>query len=140
MRAQLREWPDWCWMPSEVTSLWAFRRTEAGARLRATRPRQARRSTSENTNPVSTRRRGAIGTPLAPHLAGLLDEYREALDRAPLSPESRRTYLSKVRQLVAWLAAADVDGDPLATQLRGTGPSATTAPTCRRSPRRRRRP
>lgn len=30
------EWPDWCWMPSEVTSLWAFRCTAAGARLHAT--------------------------------------------------------------------------------------------------------
>lgn len=43
----------------------------------------------------------------------LLDEYREALDRAPLSPESRRTCLSKVRQFLAWLAAAAVDGDPI---------------------------
>jgi site-specific recombinase XerC len=78
------------------------------------RPRSVRRSTSENTNPSPTRRRGAAGTPLAPQLASLLDEYREALDRAPLSPESRRTYLSKVRRFLAWLAAADVDGDPLA--------------------------
>ena len=78
------------------------------------RRRQGRRSTSEDTNPSPARHRGTAGTPLVPHLAGLLDEYREALDRAPLSPESRRTYLSKVRRFLAWLAAADVDGDPLA--------------------------
>jgi site-specific recombinase XerD len=76
--------------------------------------RQRRRSTSENTTPSPARRRGAAGTPLAPPLAGLLDEYREALDGAPLSPESRRTYLSKVRRFLAWLGAAAVDGDPLA--------------------------
>ncbi len=36
------------------------------------------------------------GTPLPPHRADLLEEYRAQLVRAPLSPESRRTYLSKV--------------------------------------------
>ncbi|WP_338204270.1 tyrosine-type recombinase/integrase [Candidatus Nephthysia bennettiae] len=71
-------------------------------------------STSENTKVRAPGRRGATGTPLPPHLASRLDEYRAALDRAPLSPESRRTYASKVRQFLAWLAAAAVDGDPLA--------------------------
>ncbi|MBJ7593862.1 MAG: tyrosine-type recombinase/integrase, partial [Candidatus Dormibacteraeota bacterium] len=47
-------------------------------------------------------------------MASLLEEYRAPLARAPLSPESRRTYLSKVRQFLAWLGAAALDGDPLA--------------------------
>ncbi len=54
--------------------------------------RQRRPSTSENTPPPAARRRG--GTPLAPHLASLLEEYRAKLAWAPLSPESSRTYLS----------------------------------------------
>jgi integrase/recombinase XerC len=40
-------------------------------------------------------------------------EYQAALAVAPLSAQTRRTYLSKVRGFLAWLAAADVDGDPL---------------------------
>jgi integrase/recombinase XerC len=31
---------------------------------------------------------------------------------APLSAETGRTYVSKVRQFLAWLAGADVEGDP----------------------------
>ena len=80
----------------------------------ANRCRQWRRSTCENTSPAPAGRGGATGTTLAPPLASLLDEYRDALDRAPLSPESRRTYLSKVRRFLAWLAAVAVDGDPFA--------------------------
>ena len=63
--------------------------------------------------PSPTTRRSAAGTPLAPRLASLLEEYRAELDRAPLSPESRRTYLSKVRQFLTWLGAGAVDGDLL---------------------------
>ncbi len=33
----------------------------------------------------------------------------------PLSPQTRRTYASKARQYLAWLASADIDGDPLAS-------------------------
>jgi hypothetical protein len=36
-----------------------------------------------------------------------------ALTRAPLSEQTRRTYASKVRQYLAWLADADTEGDPL---------------------------
>ena len=43
----------------------------------------------------------------------VLDEYVAALRSAPLSDQTRRTYESKVRQFLAWLAQADVDGDPL---------------------------
>ena len=45
----------------------------------------------------------------------MLDAYVEQLARAPLSAQTRRTYASKARQYLAWLAAADPDGDPLAT-------------------------
>ncbi|WP_267595458.1 tyrosine-type recombinase/integrase [Carbonactinospora thermoautotrophica] len=71
-------------------------------------------STSENTQTPGSRRRGARGTPLPGELAAVLADYLARLERAPLSTESRRTYASKVRQYLAWLAAADVDGDPLA--------------------------
>lgn len=47
--------------------------------------------------------------------AAVLDTYTEALDSAPLSAQTRRTYASKARQYLAWLAAAEVDGDPLAS-------------------------
>ena len=43
----------------------------------------------------------------------VLDEYLAALTAAPLAEQTRRTYASKVRQYLAWLAAADVDGDSL---------------------------
>ncbi|MGB7981130.1 MAG: hypothetical protein WCF36_10115 [Candidatus Nanopelagicales bacterium] len=52
--------------------------------------------------------------------------YTAALARAPLTAETRRTYASKVRTHLAWLDAADVDGDPLTDPSRGTGLSATT--------------
>ena len=45
----------------------------------------------------------------------MLDDYAAALAGAPIAPESRRTYLSKVRQYLAWLVGAAVDGDPLTT-------------------------
>ena len=48
---------------------------------------------------------------------GLERIAQRALRAAPLSDETRRTYLSKVRGYLTWLAAADADGDPL-TQAR----------------------
>ncbi len=44
----------------------------------------------------------------------MLDEYSTALRTAPLSDQTRRTYASKVRQFLAWLAGAELDADPLA--------------------------
>ena len=45
----------------------------------------------------------------------VLEDYVMALKPAPLSDQTRRTYASKVRQFLAWLADADADtdGDPL---------------------------
>lgn len=44
----------------------------------------------------------------------VFDGYVAALGAAPLAEQSRRTYASKVRQYLAWLAGADLDDDPLA--------------------------
>jgi hypothetical protein len=38
---------------------------------------------------------------------------RAPLARAPLAAATRRTYASKIRGYLTWLASADVDGDPL---------------------------
>jgi hypothetical protein len=43
----------------------------------------------------------------------VLDSYVTALAAAPLAEQTRRTYASKVRQYLAWLAGAELDGDPL---------------------------
>jgi integrase/recombinase XerD len=45
--------------------------------------------------------------------ASVLDSYIHELASAPLSAQSRRTYASKVRQFLAWLAVTELDGDPL---------------------------
>jgi site-specific recombinase XerD len=46
----------------------------------------------------------------------VLADYRGALSRAPLSAQTRRTYASKARQYLAWLAASELEGDPLGSQ------------------------
>ncbi|MCA1699097.1 MAG: tyrosine-type recombinase/integrase [Actinobacteria bacterium] len=51
----------------------------------------------------------ALPTPYA----AILEDYAAALRTAPLSDQTRRTYASKVRQFLAWLAGADLDADPL---------------------------
>ncbi len=43
----------------------------------------------------------------------MLAGYVAALASAPLSGQTRRTYASKVRQYLVWLAGAEVEGDPL---------------------------
>src|SRR6266699_3460438 len=72
-------------------------------------------STSENRGAPPRPRPGGRPTALAGLYAAVLDDYAAALAGAPIAPESRRTYLSKVRQYLAWLAGAAVDGDPLTT-------------------------
>lgn len=63
-------------------------------------------STSENT----TRRRGARPTPLPERLAELVDDYAAALAAAPVAAATARTYLSRVRQYLAWLDHAQQQG------------------------------
>jgi integrase/recombinase XerC len=69
--------------------------------------------TSENPSPRVPQETGTTSENTAAALAG----YQQALRVAPLSAETRRTYTSKVRGYLTWLADADVDGDPL-TQAR----------------------
>ena len=69
--------------------------------------------TSENPPPRVPQETGTTSENTAAALAG----YHQALRAAPLSAETRRTYASKVRSYLTWLAAANVDGDPL-TQAR----------------------
>ncbi len=72
-------------------------------------------STSENRGAPPRPGPGGRPTALAGLYAAVLDDYAAALAGAPIAPESRRTYLSKARQYLAWLADAAVDGDPLTT-------------------------
>jgi len=58
-------------------------------------------------------RQGRAPSALSGVHAAALEAYVEALAAAPLAPQTRRTYASKVRQYLAWLAGADADGEPL---------------------------
>jgi site-specific recombinase XerD len=65
---------------------------------------------------ITKRRPGARPTRLPPVYGTVLGEYAAALERAPLSDETRRTYRSRVRVFLSWLAdhAASYSADPLA--------------------------
>ncbi|MGH3845331.1 MAG: tyrosine-type recombinase/integrase [Pseudonocardiaceae bacterium] len=65
--------------------------------------------TSENASQQVSQRPG----PTSENTDGALRAYRAALAAAPLAAHTRRTYLSKVRGYLAWIATADIDGDPL---------------------------
>ncbi|MCA1681093.1 MAG: tyrosine-type recombinase/integrase [Actinobacteria bacterium] len=75
--------------------------------------RQGPGTTTENTAPPSGRRRGRPAITLPAPYVEVLGDYAAALRTAPLSEQTRRTYASKVRQFLAWLAGADLDADPL---------------------------
>jgi site-specific recombinase XerD len=62
---------------------------------------------------AGARRRGRQPVALPVRLAAAHTAYTAQLSAAPLSAETRRTYASKTRQYLAWLATAVVDGDPL---------------------------
>ena len=64
---------------------------------------------SENPAPRATQRPRSASENTDAALRG----YAAALARAPLAAATRRTYTSKVRGYLMWLATADVDGDPL---------------------------
>lgn len=76
-------------------------------------PEQAPESVSENTGLVPRRRRGRAAVDLPAAYTAVLEDYVAALRLAPLSDQTRRTYASKARQFLAWLAAGDAEGDPL---------------------------
>jgi integrase/recombinase XerD len=70
---------------------------------------------SASTHPKpGPRRRGRAPVPLPVRLEAIHAGYLTALAKVPLSAETRRTYASKVRGYLAWLADTDFDGDPLA--------------------------
>jgi integrase/recombinase XerC len=74
---------------------------------------ERRRSASENAGDVRVGRRGRAPIELPEAFAEVLAGYVAALQSAPLSEQTRRTYASKVRQYLVWLGGAEVDGDPL---------------------------
>jgi len=70
-------------------------------------------SASENTQHGRRGSRGRAPADVPKVFAEVLAGYVGALAAAPLSGQTRRTYASKVRQYLVWLAGADLDGDPL---------------------------
>ncbi|MFN2505799.1 MAG: tyrosine-type recombinase/integrase [Acidimicrobiales bacterium] len=75
---------------------------------------QTGESTSDNTEaPADGPRRGARPTLLPAELEAVHAAYASALRSAPVDEDTRRAYASRVRQYLAWLGAAAVDGDPL---------------------------
>jgi integrase len=84
--------------------------TSENALNRVMEPPQA---ASENRKPG---RRGATPTPLPAEYDEILGGYAAALEAAPLSADTRRTYVSRVRQYLAWLHRDTGErrfGDPL---------------------------
>src|SRR6266849_5167251 len=73
------------------------------------------KSTSDNGSVVSgPRRRGRAPTELPAALEEIHAGYVAQLRISPVDDDTRRAYASRVRQYLAWLGAAQVDGDPLA--------------------------
>jgi site-specific recombinase XerD len=73
-------------------------------------------SASEITSTITKRGPGARPTTLPDEFTKIIEDYAAALGDAPLSPESRRTYLSRVRMYLSWLAehrTARGTGDPI---------------------------
>jgi len=71
-------------------------------------------SASDNTQPVlGPKRRGRAPVSLPARLEVVHAGYAAQLARAPVDPDTRRAYASRLRQYLAWLAVTDVDGDPL---------------------------
>jgi site-specific recombinase XerD len=76
----------------------------------------------EMTSEIGDRRPGALPAGLPGDLTALLEEYAAELSGTPLSAETRRTYISRVRQYLAWLAA---------THRRRGGAGPLTSPAAR---------
>jgi integrase/recombinase XerC len=55
---------------------------------------------------------------LPTHLETIHAGYAAALQLAPVDEATRRAYISRVRQYLAWLGTADVEGNPLADAAR----------------------
>ena len=83
--------------------------SENAQKQRPKRPESA----SENAAEGSRARRGRAPVDLGEGFIEVFGAYVAALGAAPLLAQTRRTYASKVRQFLVWLAGAGVDGDPL---------------------------
>ncbi|PRX46887.1 hypothetical protein B0I32_1435 [Nonomuraea fuscirosea] len=72
---------------------------------------------------MTQRRPGARPTRLPPAYDAVLGEYAAALERTPLSDGTRRTYRSRVRMFLSWLAdhAATYSADLLADRQARNG-------------------
>jgi integrase len=72
-------------------------------------------TTSDTSGGTAVRARGALPTALPEDLAGVFAAYAAEVSRpgGPLDDDSVRVYCSRVRQFLAWLASAAVDGYPL---------------------------
>ena len=77
----------------------------------------AKMQDAETTSEITKHPPGARPTALPGDLAEVLSDYAAALRNVPLSPDTRRTYISRVRMFLAWLAAGGGQrrfrGDPL---------------------------
>ncbi|HKR50868.1 MAG TPA: tyrosine-type recombinase/integrase [Pseudonocardiaceae bacterium] len=71
-------------------------------------------STSDNGQPPGARRHGRTPVTLPTEYEIIHAGYVEQLAAAPLDDDTRRAYASRVRQFLAWLPGAVIDGDPLA--------------------------
>jgi hypothetical protein len=65
---------------------------------------------SENAKGAPRVRRARLPVELPGEFAGVLDSYVVALASAILSQHARRTYASKVRKFLAWLAGGELEG------------------------------
>lgn len=83
---------------------------------------QGPNSTSDITNldhggdePAPRRGPGALPTRLPDRYTEVFATYRAKVSRpgTPLSPKTITAYLSRIRQYLAWLDVADLEGDPL---------------------------
>lgn len=72
-----------------------------------------RERTETRSGNKATGQRGRRPTPLPAALAPVLEQYAAELGRANMTTQASRTYLSRVRMYLAWLADAAVDGVPL---------------------------
>ena len=82
------------------------------------KPRQSAETTSDNTNPSRSppgRRPGAEPTTLPTQLTAVHAQYVQSLSAAPIATQTRRAYASRIRQYLLWIAAADLDADPLSS-------------------------
>lgn len=70
---------------------------------------------SNQGNFQETQRQALLPTTLDSGSAEVFDAYAAELGRpgGPSTPRPPGSYASRVRQYLAWLATADVDGDPL---------------------------